>query len=68
MYQDRNELQWVVRYLDQELYCILPGESFVFSLGEGVKQPKQLRTYLAESLVSSTTEAITNHLQGEENY
>ena len=57
-----------VRFIDKSLHYILPGDSIVFSLGEGLKHPSHLRNDLAEQLVSNTAEAIVNHLQLEQNY
>jgi hypothetical protein len=68
MRQEGLDLCCFVRYIDKNLHYILPGDSFVFSLGEGMKQPSHLPNKLAQNLVACTTGAIANHLQTEQNY
>jgi hypothetical protein len=68
MWQQAYDLHCRVNYTDKTLRSILPTSGFEFSLAEGLKQPKELPNELAKSLVASTTDAITNYLQKEQNY
>lgn len=61
-----HDLCCFVRYIDKQLRYILPGDQLIFSLQEGLKQPKHLPDELAESLVISTTNAIAQHLGVED--
>ena len=61
--QQGCDLVCSVRYIDKDLQGILSGDSLVFGLMDGLKQPKQLQSKLAEKLVQSTTTAISNYLQ-----
>jgi hypothetical protein len=52
-----------VRYTDKKMQCILPGDSLVFGLMEGLKEPTRLPNKSAERLVKYTIRAIAAHLQ-----
>ena len=57
-----HDLCCTIRYIDKELRFIIPGDQLVFSLQEGLKEPKQLPHELAENLLKCTTNALTEHL------
>ena len=57
------DLVCVVRFLDRELQDVFAGEHLVFSLLEGLRQPRNLQGKQAEHLVHSTTTAIATYLQ-----
>ncbi|HEX2535269.1 MAG TPA: hypothetical protein VHK69_16095 [Chitinophagaceae bacterium] len=63
--KEGHDLSCQVRYTDKELQRILPGDSLVFNLAEGLKQPKQLSDDLAVQLVNRTTDAISAYLNTE---
>ncbi len=52
----------VVRYIDKRVRHILSGDLLVFSLDQGLKEPKNLPTELAENFVNCTTNAISNYI------
>ena len=57
-----SDIYCSVRYIDKGIKHILSGDQLVFSLQEGLKQPKSLPSELAESLFLCTTNALNNHL------
>jgi hypothetical protein len=63
MRQQGTDLSCLVRYVNKELHHLLPGDCLMFNLQEGLKQPCHLPSELAQSLVRSTVNAISDHLQ-----
>lgn len=52
------DMSFIVHYMDQELYGILPDGNLEFSLSEGLKRPAQLASEGAFRLVGSTVDAL----------
>jgi len=59
--EKNHDLHCTVRYIDKALKYILPEDQLIFSLQEGLKQPKDLPGDLAQSLIVCTSEAISRH-------
>lgn len=55
-----HDLHCIVRYIDKGIRHILSGDKLVFSLQEGLKEPKNLPNELAQNLVECTTVAIAD--------
>lgn len=51
-----------VHYLDKEVENIIPERRLVFSLVNGIENPKTIHDKIAEDLVEKTSEAITQYL------
>jgi hypothetical protein len=51
-----------VHYLSKEVENIIPERKVVFSLVNGIEDPRTLHDKLAEELVEKTSEAITQYL------
>lgn len=64
--QQGCDLVCMVRYLDKELERVLSGDTLVFGLMDGLKQPRHLPNTLAENLVHNTTDAISEYLHTTE--
>ena len=60
------DLSYLVRYLDEDINALIPGNKLLVSLSGGVEYPK-LVNGLAQDLVYKTTEAINGYLQLHEN-
>ena len=58
-----HDLCCQVRYVDKRLHAILPGDTLVFNLAEGLKQPGNLPNEMAEELVRCTSDAITHFFE-----
>ena len=58
-----HDLCCQVRYVDKRLHSILPGDTLVFHLAEGLKQPGNLSNELAEELVRCTSDAISHYFE-----
>ncbi len=56
-----NDIHCMVRYIDEGLQYIIPGDCIEFSFQEGLKLPAQLPTELARNLVKSTTTALADY-------
>jgi hypothetical protein len=56
-----HELSYLVRYLDEDIDTLIPGNKLLVSLSGGIEYPK-LETKLARDLVYKTTEAINGYL------
>jgi hypothetical protein len=61
-----HELSYLVRYLDEEVETLIPGNKLLVSLLQGVEYP-QLQNKLAHNLVYKTTEVINEYLRSHEN-
>lgn len=59
------ELSYLVRYLDEDVNTLIPGNKLLVSLSGGIEYPDLLNK-LAEDFVYKTTEAINNYLQWRE--
>jgi hypothetical protein len=55
------DMSFLVRYLDAEIYEMLPERKIVVSLTEGIKSPRDL-TESGEDLINHTAEAISQYL------
>lgn len=56
-----HDIHCIVRYIDKGIKPLLQGEKLVFSLHEGLKEPRQLPDDLARNFVACTMEAITGY-------
>jgi hypothetical protein len=56
------EPSYLIRYLDDDIKTLIPGNKLLVNLAEGIKHPKPSNK-LAEDLVRKTTEAINGYLQ-----
>lgn len=56
-----QDLNFLVRYPDEDLRTIVPEGKVIVSLAEGIKSPSPVPV-LAEALIFQTTEAIASHL------
>lgn len=61
-----HDIYCTVRYIEKHVKHVMPGDQLVFSLQEGLKQPRNLPDELAETLFLSTTAALTNHFAHSE--
>ena len=61
--KDDYNQSFSVHYLDKEVETIFPERKLVFSLANGVEDPKIVTDKLAEDLVEKTSEAITRYLE-----
>lgn len=56
-----------VRYVDKSLRHIIPGDQVIFSLQEGLMEPKNLPNELAQNLVKCTSHVLAAFLQVSKN-
>jgi hypothetical protein len=52
-----------VHYLSKEVEVVLPERKIVFSLANGIEEPRKINDRLTEELVEKTSEAITHYLE-----
>lgn len=62
MREQAHDLYYVVRYMDGDLHEILTSQQLIFSLHEGLIEPKKLPSEQAEDLLMCTINALTEHL------
>ena len=61
--QDGYNPAFSVHYLNKEVETILPDRKVIFSLANGIENPKTIDSKLAEELVEKTSEAISHYLE-----
>jgi hypothetical protein len=60
---DKYNPAFNVHYLSKEIENVLPERKIVFSLANGIEEPREIQGRLTEELVERTSEAITHYLE-----
>ena len=60
--EEARDMYYVVRYVDADLHQIMTSPQLIFSLHEGLIEPKKLPSEQAEDLMMSTINALSEHL------
>ena len=63
MRQQGEDFWCQVRYMDQDLDHLLPGDQLIFNLSEGLRGSTNLDRNFTRELLAKTNEAITEYLQ-----
>ena len=60
--EEAHDMFYTIRFMDVDLHHIMTTQQLVFSLHEGLIEPKKLQSEAAEELLMCTINALSEHM------